>query len=121
MVPIPGDLVPVDIDPIRPRETKMLRHVFEAVTFERPLRRVVILNEIEGIDDVTPRDFIGCRIDGAFGEGHSAVKRRGHGPIAAYGKRNAVQFAPPHDEGQVEVENVMALDDVGILRVDKLH
>ncbi|NBW64904.1 efflux RND transporter periplasmic adaptor subunit [bacterium] len=121
----PGPVVPkrilnlaaLDVCPLRAvlvRDPEIDRHLLEPIGRQLPGRDVVELDEQVGIDHGAPGQVAAGKINPTLGHLQPGVAKCGPLPVAAPRARNLQAPATLPQVVQVELEDVVALDDVRI-------
>ena len=108
-------------DPAFPLQAEHPDGIFEAVAFQAS-GHVVAPDLLQGVDDVAAVDVGGAKagIVGTDFVAARAVTDFELGPVAAPGKGHLQAVGPGADIEQVEIEDVVAFDHVGVAVGDTL-
>ncbi len=108
------DLGALDVGAVRGRDAEVARHLLEPETRQRPVADVVGLHEEVRVDDRPAGDLETLVVDRALPDGEAARPRAGRAAVPPEAQLDLVAARPRRDVRQIEVEQVVPLDDVGV-------
>ena len=121
MVEVVADARGVEIDAVGGGHVKMLRQVLQPEAFELAARDIVVLRENPGVDEAAAADVVAAVRDRALGDLQARGARAHLAAVAPERELHPMAPGARFEVFEVEAEQVVALDHVGVALGDDPH